>query len=54
MRVDSYDDSAQADEALTLAFFWTPMPRTTVGMELLTTSDTTRATLQLRYSLGGR
>jgi hypothetical protein len=52
LRLDSFGNGATTGTALTAACFWTPSPRLTAGIEVLTTGDAGRVLAQVRYGFG--
>jgi hypothetical protein len=54
LRIDWFDDGDADATTLTLAGFWTPLPRLRLGLELLAGADSVRGLLQVRYGLGPR
>ena len=53
IRVDSYAVNDLGDEALTLAYLWTPPGKLRPGIEITTTGDNQRVIIELRYSFSG-
>ena len=49
VRYDDYRAGRDLGEALTLAFFWEPVPKLRAGIEAITAQDEERLALELRY-----
>jgi hypothetical protein len=54
LRVDSFRIDADDEEALTLAYFWTGIPRLRLGGEVSTGGGSQRVLLEVRYLFSGR
>lgn len=54
VRVDRFRLDADRDHAITLAYFFTPLPRLRVGAEMAAGDGKTRALIELRYHFAGR
>ena len=54
VRVEAFSVDEHDDRALTVAYFFTPLPRLRVGAELTAAEGTNRALVELRYHFAGR
>jgi hypothetical protein len=54
VRVDSFRVDDVRENAVTVAWFWTGIPRIRLGGEVSATDDSTRALVEIRYSFSGK
>jgi hypothetical protein len=54
VRIDSFSVDDTRENAVTLAYFWTGIPRLRLGGEVSATDDSRRVLLEVRYLFSGK